>query len=139
MARTSVSPTLLVGNGVIDIPAGTTINSTLVTNGVNIPLNTETIPPGPTAKDTFLYVTNTAGADKNVIVRAGVGGGSTPGPAFRSGLGDATFVCHTASGGCLIGPLEGARFAQLDGSLNVDFGTGLTGALTVFQIPQRGY
>lgn len=139
MARTSVTPTVLTGNGITDIPAGTTINSTLVTNGVNVPLNTETIPPGPGARDTFLYVTNTAGADKNVIVRAGVGGGATPGPAFRSGIGDLTVVCHTASGGGLVGPLESARFAQLDGSINVDFGTGLTGVFTVFQVPQRGY
>lgn len=139
MARTSVSPTLLVGESYIDIPAGTTINSTLVTNGVNVPLNTETVPSGPAARDTFLYITNTAGSDKNVTVRAGVGGGSTPGPAFRSGIGDLVVPCHTASGGCLIGPLESARHAQLDGSINVDFATGLTGVLTVFQVPKNNY
>src|SRR5579875_1062060 len=130
MARTSVTPTALSANGGIDIPAGTTINSTLVTNGVNIPITTNTIPAPSNEDRLFLYVTNTAGSDKNVIVRAGVGGGSTPGQAFRSGLGDLTVVCHTASGGCLIGPLESARFAQLDNSINVDFGTGLTGVFT---------
>lgn len=139
MARTSVTPTALTGNGGIDIPAGTTINSTLVTNGVNIPLVTETVPSGPAARDTFLYITNTAGADKTVTVRAGVGGGATAGPAFRSGLGDLAVTCHTASGGCIIGPLESARFAQLDGSINLDFGTGLTGVLTVFQVPKNNY
>lgn len=139
MARTSVTPTALTGNGGIDIPAGTTIDSTLVTHGVNVPLNTETVPSGPLARNTFLYITNTAGADKNVIVRAGVGGGATAGPGFRSGIGDLTVVCHTASGGCLIGPLESARFAQLDGSINVDFGTGLTGVLTVFQLPANNW
>lgn len=139
MARTTVNPTALVGNGSIDIPAGTTINSTLVTNGVNIPLSNSNIPSGPAARDTFLYVTNTAGADKTVTVRAGVGGGITPGPAFRSGLGDLTVTCKTATGGCIIGPLESARFAQLDGSINVDFGSGLTGALTVFQVPKNNY
>lgn len=139
MARTSVTPTALTGNGIIDIPAGTTINATLVTNGVNIPLNTETVPSGPLARDTFLYVTNTAGADKAVTIRGGVGGGATAGPAFRSGLGDLVVTAHTASGGGIIGPLESARFAQLDGSVNVDFGTGLTGVLTVFQIPKNNY
>src|SRR5579875_271117 len=129
-ARTSVTPTTLTGNGGVDIPAGTTINSTLVTNGVNIPLASSAIPSAPQARDLFLYITNTAGADKNVIIRAGVGGGATPGQAFRSGLGDLTVICHTASGGCLIGPLESARFAQLDNSINVDFGTGLTGVFT---------
>lgn len=139
MARTSVTPVALVGNGVIDIPAGTTINSTLVTNGVNIPLASSAIPSAPAARDTFLYVTNTAGSDKAVTVRAGVGGGSTPGPAFRSGMGDLVVTAHTASGGGLIGPLESARFAQLDGSINVDFATGLTGVLTVFQVPKNNY
>src|SRR5579859_2785700 len=139
MARTSVSPTALTANGGIDIPAGTTINSTLVTNGVNIPISTSAIPSGPNERDTFLYITNTAGSDKNVIVRAGVGGGATHGPAFRSGIGDLTVVCHTASGGCIVGPLESARFAQLDGSVNLDFGTGLTGVLTVFQLPKNNY
>lgn len=139
MARTSVTPTNLTGNGGIDIPAGTTINSTLVTNGVNIPLSATGIPAAPQARDLFLYITNTAGADKTVTVRAGVGGGSTPGQAFRSGIGDLAVTCHTASGGCIVGPLESARFAQLDGSINVDFGTGLTGAFTAFLMPTRNY
>jgi len=137
MARTSVTPTALTANGVIDIPAGTTINSTLVTNGVNIPITTSGIPANSNEDRLFLYVTNTAGADQNVIVRAGVGGGATAGQAFRSGLGALTVVCHTASGGCLVGPLATARFAQLDNSLNVDFGSGLTGVLTVFLMPKN--
>ena len=139
MTRTAVTPTVLTGNGSIDIPAGTTINSGLVSAGVNIPLASGAIPSAPGARDTFLYVTNTAGADKTVTVKAGVGGGSTAGPAFRSGLGDLAVTCKTATGGCIIGPLESARFAQLDGSINVDLGSGLTGALTVFQVPKNNY
>lgn len=139
MARTSVTPINLTGNGSIDIPAGTTIDSTLVTNGVNIPITSTGLPAGPQLRDLFLYITNTAGADKTVTVRAGVGGGATAGPAFRSGMGDLAVTCHTASGGCLVGPLESARFAQLDGSLNVNFGTGLTGVFTAFLMPTRNY
>ncbi len=139
MTRTAVTTTSLTGNGGLDIPAGTTINSTLVTNGVNIPLSSGAIPSAGTARDLFLYVTNTAGADKTVTVKAGVGGGATAGPAFRSGIGDLAVTCKTATGGCIIGPLESARFAQLDGSINVDLGSGLTGALTAFLVPKNNY
>ena len=139
MARTTVTPANLVGNGILDIPAGTTIDATLVTNGVNIPLASSAIPTAPQSRDLWLRITNTAGADKNVIIRKGVGGGETAGPAFRSGLGDLTVVCHTASGGGYVGPLESARFSQLDGSINVDFGSGLTGNISAFLLPKNNY
>lgn len=134
MARTAVTITDLTANGVIDIPAGTNVDPT---NGHSIAITTNTIPSPSNEDRIFLYITNTAGADKTATVKAGVGGGATAGPAFRSGLGDLTVTIHTASGGGLVGPLESARFAQLDGSVNVDLQSGLTGKITAFRLPKN--
>ena len=134
MARTNVPVSQLAWNGVIDIPAGTNIDQV---NGMNFaPPAATAIPSAPSLSEAFLYVTNTAGADKTVTIRAGVGGGATPGQAFRAGLGDLVVTVHTASGGGVIGPLESARFAQLDGSINIDFQAGLTGKITAFVRPK---
>lgn len=133
MARTNLPLTTLHANGVVDI-TGTAVD---VTNGMNVVLANEGVPAGPGMNNLVLYVTNTAGADKTVTVRAGVGGGATPGAAYRSGEGDLVVTVHTASGGGVIGPLESARFAQSDGSLNIDFGSGLTGNITAYILPAR--
>lgn len=133
MARTNVPLSTLSWNGVIDIPVGTNVD---VTNGMNIAFPSTAIPAAPQANDVFLYVTNTAGSDKTVTIRNGVGGGATAGAAFRA-QGDLVVTAHTASGGGVIGPLETARFAQLDGSINVDFGAGLTGKITAFIRPRN--
>jgi len=129
MARTNLPLSTLVPNGVIDIPAGTTIDQA---NGMNVQLPTTAIPAAPGMDNLFLYVATTNGADKNVIIRAGV----NP-PAFRSSMGDLTVVAHTASGGGVVGPLESARFAQADGSINIDFASGITGKITAFIRPAR--
>jgi hypothetical protein len=36
----------------------------------------------------------------------------------------------------LIGPFESARFAQADGSLNVDFDAGMTGTIVALRVPR---
>ncbi len=133
MARTNLPLTTLAWNGIIDIPAGTNIDQA---NGMNAQFPTTGIPAQPVASDVFLYVKNTAGSDKTVTIRAGVGGGATPGQAFRSGIGDLVVTAHTASGGGIIGPLETARFAQLDGSINIDFQSGITGTIAALVRPR---
>lgn len=129
MARTNLPLSTLVPNGVIDIPAGTTIDQT---NGMNIQLPTTAIPAAPNADNLFLYVATTNGADKTVTIRAG----ANP-PAFRSSIGDLVVTAHTASGGGIVGPLESARFAQADGSINIDFAASITGKITAFMRPSR--
>lgn len=133
MSRTNLPLTTLTGNGIVDIPTGTVIDQA---NGMNIAFTTNVIPANPNADRVMLLVETTNGADKTVTIRAGVGGGSTPGPAFRSGLGDLVVTAHAATGGGVIGPLETARFAQLDGSINVDFASGITGRITAFAVPR---
>lgn len=131
--RTNLPLTTLTGNGIIDIPAGTVIDQA---NGMNIAFTTNAIPSNPNADRLMLLVATTNGADKTVTIKAGVGGGATAGGAFRSGLGDLTVTAHAATGGGVVGPLETARFMQLDGSINVDFASGISGRITAFILPR---
>ena len=85
MTATALPLTTLTHDGIIDIPTGTVIDQG---NGMKISFTTTDIPADPDMDELFLYVQTTNGADKTVTVKAGVGGGATPGAAFRSGLGD---------------------------------------------------
>lgn len=127
MARTNLPVTDLAGN------AGVTETTTPIDqpNGMNVQVISESIPAKGEAQDILLIVANTAAAAHNVIVRAGAG----PVPAFRASLGDLT-VSVPASGTALVGPFETARFAQSDGSLNVDFDASTTGTIVAVRVPR---
>jgi len=127
MARTNLPLTDLAGNaGVVE--STTAID---VANGMNVAVTSEAIPAKGEAEDVILIVDNTAAGAENVIVRAGAG----PVPAFRASLGDLT-VSVAAGSTAFIGPFETARFAQSDGSLNVDFGAGMTGTIVALRVPR---
>lgn len=123
MARTAVSYSNLVPNGGLAAPAGTTIDATLVTNGVVV--------EGVDPERTVLRVTNTAGAGKNVIVRAGTGSQS-----WMAGQGDLTVQVAATTGHAFIGPFTSARFQQDGSKLHVDFESGTTGTITVLKLPK---
>lgn len=129
MARTQIPLTTLTRNVMTDIPAGTVIDQA---NGMYIDLNTTAVPAGPGSESITLLVRTTNGADKTVTVKAGVGGGATPGAAIRSPLGDLTLTAHAASGGGAVGGLESARFMQTNGQVYLDFQSGITGWITAF-------
>ena len=134
MARTNLPVTNLTANGAVLNSAGTAIDAT---NGMNIALTTTGIPAAGGPSDLILYVQNTAGATKTVTVRAGVGGGATMGPAFRSGIGDfTTGNLNATTGTAFIGPFDASRFLQLDGSINVDFASGTTGTIWALLKPR---
>lgn len=133
MARTNLPLSTLVANNSIAAPAGTSVD---VANGMNVVIPTSTIPATPDLNNLVLVVNNTFAGSKVVTIRAGVGGGVTPGPAFRSGMGDLA-ITVVASSTAYIGPLETARYAQLDGSLNIDFAAGTTGTITALIMPER--
>ena len=120
MARTALTPTNLAGSDLAD-PTGTTIDATLVTNGVVI--------NSADPSRTFLRVTNSAGSAKKVTIRAG----GKDGPAWMRTQGD-TEVSVAASGTRLIGPFSEARYLQHGGKLNIDFESGFTGAITAFKL-----
>jgi hypothetical protein len=134
MATTNLPLTTLTPNNILDMPVGTAIDQA---HGMNIQLPTTSFPAAPNADHLFLLVQTTNGADKTVTIKGGVGGGATAGQAFRSGMGDLVLTAHAATGGGIIGPLESARFAQLDGSITLAFQSGITGTITAFIMPSR--
>jgi hypothetical protein len=127
MARTNLPLSALVANGGLADPAGTAID---VTNGMNVAIPATSIPSGSGLDKLILRVANTAGAAKNTIVRKGV----DP-PAFRASIGDLTVQVPATTGVRWIGPFEIARFAQSDGSLNIDFEAATAGTITAFIAP----
>lgn len=92
------------------------------TNGGNIAID------GVSDKYLLIILNSTVGA-KNVTLKAGV----YP-PAFRSGIGDSVIPCAQSTQRQVI-PIESARFAQADGSINVDFEAGMTGTAFCYKLP----
>lgn len=116
MARTNVPLSIFVGNGNLDDPAGTAgdaVNGHVVT--------------GAPLDEIILRIHNGGGAGITATVRAGV----YP-PALSNGQGD---LAVTVAAGATewIGPFTGARFAQKDGSLNLDLSAAASVTVTAFQ------
>jgi hypothetical protein len=123
MARTAVPYSPLVPNGHLTSPVGTTIDATLVTNGVVI----SSVDP----KRTVLRVNNTATGAKNVTVKAGTGRQS-----WLAGAGDYIQAVGANTGSEFLGPFTSARFQQRGSSMYVDFESGFTGTITVLKLPK---
>ena len=123
MARTAVSYSNLVANSHLASPAGTTIDATLVTNGVVI--------NGVDPEHTVIRVTNTATGAKNVTVKAGSGT-----QAWMAGQGDLTVAVGANTGNEFIGPFTSARFQQDGSTMYVDFESGFLGTITVLRVPK---
>jgi hypothetical protein len=123
MARTAVSYTALSPNGHTTDVAGTTIDSTLVSNGVVI----NDVDP----ERTLLRINNTATGAKNVTVKTGSGTQS-----WMAGQGDLTVSVGANTGKEWVGPFTSARFQQRGSKLYVDFESGFTGTITVFKLPK---
>lgn len=125
MPRTAVVPRALVANGnLIGTTGATTIDATLVTNGVSV--------TGAIPEQTLIRVTNTEGSTNTLTVRKG----ANP-PALAAGLGDLVVTVAATTGVQYIGPFEGGRFMQSDGSLWLDFETGMTGTVDVLTVPRN--
>ena len=118
MPRDAVAVTALASGAATTTPAGVAIAPA---NGANVAQSDASL--------TVVRVTNSAGAAKNVTVKAG----AKP-PAVRSGIGD--LVVAVAAGADKMLCLESARFAQADGSINVDFEAGMTGTISAVSIPK---
>lgn len=126
MPRTAITPRALVGNAGLNSATGpTTIDATLVTNGVTV----ANVKP----ERVILRVTNTEGSTNAVTIRAG----DSP-PAVAAGQGDITVTVPATTGAYYIGPFESSRVLQGTGAMEIDFETGMTGTIDVLQIP-KGY
>lgn len=119
MARDAVSITTLTLNAGTDEPAGTAIT----------PANGASIPAGGDTRKLLIRVTNTHTSPHTVTIRAGV----NP-PAFRKGLGDASVTLAATTGVAYL-TVESARFVQADGSIWLDFDSGMTGKVMAFRLP----
>ena len=116
MARDALTITTCTKSAAVTKPAGLTINTT---NGANV------AGPLPTRKLCF-EIQNTDTGAHNVTFKAGV----NP-PALHAGVGDLV-VSAVASSNILV-EIESSRFLQADGSINIDFATGLTGKVWCIQ------
>lgn len=124
MARTAITPRALVANGSLDSVTGpTTIDSTLVTNGVVI--------NSAEPERLILRVANTEGSTNVVTVRKG----DNP-PALAAGQGDLAVTVAATSGIRYLGPFESGKYLQGDGTMEVDFETGMTGTIDVLLLPR---
>lgn len=133
MARTLLALNTLIPNNGIAAPVAATIDQAL---GMNVQFPTTGVPAAPVMDNLILVVNNTAVSSKTVTVRAGVGGGTTPGPAWRSGIGDLN-VTVAASSTAYLGPFDSSKYSQLDGSINLDFQSGISGTITALIQPKR--
>lgn len=124
MARTAVVPRALVKNGALNGATGpTTIDSTLVTNGVTI--------ASAKPERLVIRVANTEGSTNTVTVRAG----DNP-PALRGGQGDLVTTVAATSGVQYLGPFESDKVLQDDGSISIDFESGMTGSIDALYLPR---
>jgi hypothetical protein len=118
MPRTAKTPTRLVTDDGVDSAAAgvyTTIDSTLVTNGLSIS-------PGWRGK-LFLHVKNSAGSAKTFTLPRGTLQGAPP-VDLETSVG--------AGGEQMLALGESLRFTQDDGSYHVDFESGFTGSIAIF-------
>lgn len=123
MPRTAITPVPLVRGGSVVQPTGTTIDATLVTNGVVI--------ARANFKRTIFRVDNTAATPKNVIVRSG------DYPLASLGRQGDTTQSVTNATTRWFGPYDSGRFAQdPGGDLHIDFEAGTTGTIQAFKLPK---
>lgn len=124
MARTAVAYRSLVANSSLNGATGaTTVDATLVTNGVIV---NDAVP-----EYTLIRTTHTDAAAHDLIVRAG-----TNPPALAAGQGDLTVEVAASTGVRYFGPFESGRFLQSDGSMHIDFETGYVGTIDILRIPR---
>lgn len=125
MARTAVTPRALTKNSGLNGATGaTTIDSTLVTNGVTV----NTAEP----ERMLIRIANTEGSTNTLTVKAG-----TSAAALRSGQGDLVVTVAASTGVQYVGPLESDKYLQADGAVYLDFETGMTGSIDVLLLPRN--
>lgn len=125
MPRTAVTPTAFSRTAKVVRPAGTTIDATLVTNGV-------VIAPEFPLEELVVEVTNTFAGAKIVTIQSG-----TNPPALSAGQGDMT-GSQAQNEVAYYGPFESARFRQTgaEPGLHVDFESGTTGTIRAYRVPR---
>lgn len=133
-ARTVLTPVQLLADAAVAQGSGTTIDSTLVTNGVTV--------AAPGGYHGLIVVKNSDTSSHNLIVRAGRSGVDAAGNAQTNVPADTVFSQATtgdltaavaASATAFIPVTTTSRFTQKDGSLSIDFSSGFTGTIWFFR------
>lgn len=120
MPRDPHAVTDLASGAAVAQPAGTAI----------APANGAVINAANDTSRVAVRVTNTAASAKIVTFKAG----STNPPAVRKGLGDLAVSLPAGADRVIV--LESARHCQPDGTINVDFETGMTGIISTVRVPK---
>jgi hypothetical protein len=122
MARTNLPLTVIDPTTGANAPTPTAVD---VANGMNIVMASSAIPSGTSMWDLVIVFVNSFAGAKSIIIRAGA---SNP-PAFRKDKGDLSISNAGTSAITYISGLEPARYAQSDGSVNIDFTAATTGTV----------
>lgn len=137
MARTKITPTELTAEAAVASGSGTTIDSTLVSNGVYIEADGD-------VERLVLRVTNThASAAKTFTVKAApVESGYPKGGGYQFLAPQGDIVTSVAStGDVMLAGLVSARHVTKDpdsgdrGVILIDFESGFTGAIRAYKLP----
>lgn len=129
MARTAISTTSLTAetvNAVVLASMGVAIDAT---NSHSV-----TLAAGVDPRDCFIFVYHTTGSTKTATIKAG----ANP-PAVRQGGGDlvGSFTDGSTTPTLAIIPLSSSRFAQTDGTYNIDIAASMTGRIACFKMPRN--
>lgn len=119
MARTAVTVTTLSRTAAVARPAGTTAD----------PTNDHVI-SGVPLEELVVEITQTDASARVATIKAGV----NP-PAVGAGQGDIT-QSMAQNDVHLFGPFESGRFAQADGSLNIDLAASFAGTIRAYRVPR---
>jgi hypothetical protein len=128
MARTAVPLSVLIPNGELADPAGTSVTAG-AGNGGQIP------DVSPNRRQSFpelimLRIANASGSTGTATVKAG-----TNPPSLAAGQGDLTSTNILTATSRFMGPFESGRFIQPDGSLIVETTQAMT--ITAFKFPRN--
>lgn len=128
MARTAITPTSLTAetvNAVVLASMGVAIDAT---NSHSVTLTGATDP-----RDCFVFIYHTTGSSKTATLNAG----DNP-PAARNGGGNlvATMTDGSTTPTLAIIPLSSSRFAQSDGTYEIDIAASMTGRIACFVMPR---
>jgi hypothetical protein len=120
MARTNIPVVEMVANSNIADPAGTAVDPA---NGHVITMANGGL------EELYIEINSTFAGAKTFTFKAG----ANP-PALSAGQGDLVVTLNAAVG--IVGPLSSARFAQKDGSLQIDVAAAATGTIKAIHLPR---
>jgi hypothetical protein len=122
MANTAIAVTDLARNAATANPAGTAI----------VAANTHTITPTKGTRKLLIRITNTTASTKIATVTVG---DNPPADAAGQGVLDVSLTDGSTTPQVAWVMVDGARFAQNDGTVVITVASGMTGNIAAIQLP----